>query len=79
MKPKDASMPPPMIIDLAPNLSTSLPTIGPAILPSARARANISEVWALVSNRSSLIGPKKIALLKENIPPDNKPSVNTAA
>lgn len=44
MKPKLASSPPKMIMGREPNLSTNRPTMGPAMLPSARTRLKINEV-----------------------------------
>jgi hypothetical protein len=52
--------------------------MGPAKLPSALTRLKIKEVWALFSPRSLLMGPKKMALLWEKIPPDSKPNKKVA-
>ena len=65
---------PAIIMGRAPNRPTNLPTIGPAMLPSALAKLNIREVWALLRPRSCLMGPKKTPLLWANIPPDRVPN-----
>jgi hypothetical protein len=47
--------------------------MGPAMLPSALARLNISEVWVLLSLSSCWMGPKKMLLLCEKTPPEITP------
>ena len=42
------------------------------------ARLKINEVWALLSPRSRLMGPKKMALLWEKMPPERTPRINVA-
>jgi len=79
MKPKLARSPPAMIKGRAPKRSTSRPTMGPAKLPSALARLNIKAVWVLLSPRSRLMGPKKMPLLWEKMPPDSTPRTKVAA
>ena len=74
MNPELASNPPKIIMGRDPNRSTKRPTIGPATLPSARTRLKIKAVWALFKPKSLLMGPKKIPLLLEKIPPDNVPN-----
>ncbi len=48
------------------------------MLPSALTKLKIKEVCALFRPISRWMGPKKMALLLENIPPDNVPNKNVA-